>query len=167
MYSRLGMIPTSSADEGLELADGIKIFYCSRTHSQLIQFAHEVRRVKIPLAIDSEDVDSKDDLVEEIKHLSLGSRQNLCINPDVRKLEGSTAINERCLEMQQSKTKSEGCCSFLPNKENEPLIHSFRDHALAKVRDIEELASLGKKIGICPYYASRATVKPSEVSHPV
>ena len=39
----------------------------------------------------------------------------------------------------------------------------FRDHALAGIRDIEDLAKLGKKMGVCPYYASRAAIKPSEV----
>ena len=39
---------------------------------------------------------------EQVKHLSLGSRKNLCINPKVTKLNSATAINERCLEMQQS-----------------------------------------------------------------
>ncbi len=46
-------------------------------------------------------------------------------------------------------------------------MHDFRDHVLAKIRDIEELGVLGKKMGICPYYASRATIKPSEVILPV
>lgn len=42
-------------------------------------------------------------------------------------------------------------------------VREFRDHVLAQVRDIEELGELGKKVGICPYYASRPTIKPSEI----
>lgn len=40
---------------------------------------------------------------------------------------------------------------------------SFRDHSLASIRDIEELGFLGREIGICPYYASRSAIKPSEI----
>lgn len=40
----------------------------------------------------------------------------------------------------------------------------FRDHALATVKDIEDIGSVGKKVGICPYYASRSVIKHSEVS---
>ena len=101
-------------------------------------------------------------MAEEIKHLSLGSRKNLCVNKDVRRLHSTVAINERCLELQQSKT-AKARCSFLPNKENQTLVHQFRDYTLAKIRDIEDLGRLGEKLGICPYYASRATIKTSEV----
>jgi chromosome transmission fidelity protein 1 len=148
-------------NDDLEMGETTKIFYCSRTHSQLTQFAHEVRRVKIPLEIiDSSNTEKQ---LEAIKHLSLGSRKNLCINKDVQKLGSTTAINERCLELQQGKASNSKKCQYIPNKENETLVHQFRDHALAKIRDIEDLGELGKKVGICPYYASRATIKPSEV----
>lgn len=102
--------------------------------------------------------------VEELKHLTLGSRKNLCINPRVNSSGRSgTAINERCMELQQSGTKSEHKCAFLPNKDNQPLVNEFRDHSLATIRDIEELGALGKGIGICPYYATRSAIKPSEI----
>lgn len=35
----------------------------------------------------------------------------------------------------------------------------FRDHTLARVRDIEELAQLGSELETCPYYGSRQTVR--------
>ncbi|KAF9425369.1 ATP-dependent DNA helicase chl1 [Podila epigama] len=35
----------------------------------------------------------------------------------------------------------------------------FRDHALAHVRDIEELAALGTELETCPYYGGRHTVR--------
>jgi chromosome transmission fidelity protein 1 len=101
--------------------------------------------------------------LEEFKHLTLGSRKNLCINSSVSKLSSVTAINERCLELQQPNTPTDKKCSFVPNKENQPLVTSFRDHSLATIRDIEELGSLGHEIGICPYYASRSAIRPSEV----
>lgn len=145
----------------------VKIFYCSRTHSQLSQFAGELRRVGFPSSIpndpDSGGPDELSKLEERVKHLSLGSRKNLCINPKVRALENSTAINEKCLDLQQSGVAADKKCSFLPSKDDEALVLQFRDHALATVKDIEDIGKVGKEIGICPYYASRSVIKYSEV----
>ena len=153
--------------EDLLPIDDVKIYFCSRTHSQLAQFVQELRRVKLPEVSwlvekgTSEECKLEDKVV--VKHLPLGSRRNLCINPKVSRLSSLPAINERCLELQQPDTSQDHKCPFIPNNENETLVNDFRDHTLAKVRDIEDLGELGKKIGICPYYASRAAIKPSEV----
>ena len=169
LMQRLGLItePLPEQEEDLALTDEIKIFYCSRTHSQLSQFINELRRVKVTPGAGSGCAEEETSLIwpvaEEIKHLSLGSRKNLCINAKVSKLGSAAAINERCLELQQPKTPQALRCPFLPNKENETLVNDLRDHTLAKIRDIEDLGLLGKKLGICPYYASRSTIKPSEV----
>lgn len=104
-----------------------------------------------------------DKIHEQLKHLTLGSRKNLCINPKVNKLTSTTAINERCAELQQSSTPKEQKCPHIPNKDNNPLVTTFRDHALATIRDIEDMGALGKEISICPYYASRAAIKPAEI----
>ena len=156
----------SVENEELAPIDELKIFFCSRTHSQLTQFVQEVRRVKLPAPSWEKDKDDSEDS-SMVKHVPLGSRKNLCINPNVSRLGSVTAINERCLDLQQSGTPKVDKCPFLPNKENETLVNDFRDYTLAKVRDIEDLGSLGKKIGICPYYASRATIKPSQVGSTV
>lgn len=163
--------PVVSAEP--EPEDEVRIFYCSRTHSQLTQFAHELRRVKLPASIPIEEDfgpgeaprKPEDDLEEGMKHISLGSRKALCINHKVQALSNPTAINERCLDLQRPGTSSEQKCSFLPNKDNEALVNDFRDHTLAKIRDIEDIGKIGKKVGICPYYASRPVIKHSEVSY--
>jgi len=49
--------------------------------------------------------------------------------------------------------------SFLESGESGEKILQFRDHALARVRDIEELAELGSELETCPYYGSRQTVR--------
>ena len=69
-----------------------QIFYCSRTHSQLAQFVREVQK---SLFSDSTRV------------VSLGSRQNLCINEEVKSLKNINRINDRCLELQK---KDKGGC---------------------------------------------------------
>ena len=154
-------VKPSDEQGDLQPIDERKIYYCSRTHSQLTQFVNEVRRVKIPPAFGTNTASKT--LEEEIKHLSLGSRRNLCINQRVSNLGSAIAINERCLELQQSGVSPEHKCTFLPTKENQVLVNEFRDYTLAQIRDIEDLGKLGKRVGICPYYASRATIKPSEV----
>ncbi|KAL4907620.1 hypothetical protein BDW74DRAFT_166311 [Aspergillus multicolor] len=134
---------------------GVKIFYSSRTHSQLMQFVNELRRVTVPSSIPESLRQShreEEELEERIKHLSLGSRKNLCINPRVSALGNPTQPN----------TAAHLRCSFLPSKEDELKSTSFRDHALASVKDIEDLGRLGKRMGICPYYASRPVLSHSE-----
>ncbi|KAF7945493.1 hypothetical protein EAE96_010260 [Botrytis aclada] len=165
----IGLWRKGVEDEDEEPDDEMKIFYCSRTHSQLTQFINELRRVEFPPSIPPSNTPSKssdekkEPLHEHLKHLTLGSRKNLCINPKVNKLNSVTAINERCAELQQSSTPKDQKCPHLPNKDNRPLVNTFRDHTLATIRDIEDMGALGKEISICPYYASRAAIKPAEI----
>lgn len=150
-----------------ELIDETKVFFCSRTHSQLTQFVSELRRVQLPpvpwLAFMKHSSLASSPQQKTVKHLSLGSRKNLCINAKVANAGNPTVINERCLELQQPSTDENKKCSFLPNAENEVLVNEFRDHTLARILDIEDLSALGKSIGICPYYSTRASIKPSEI----
>ncbi len=170
LMSKLGMnTGDQHAQEELEPEDELKIFYCSRTHSQLSQFINELRRVKLPPSVpEGEDHvgsghDAMKEIQEDIKHLTLGSRKNLCINPKVSKLGNATAINEKCLELQQPGTPADLKCPCLPKKEGEATLNDFRDHTMAKIRDIEDMGVLGKTLGVCPYYASRPAIAASEV----
>ena len=98
LLKRLGhRFEGDTVEDDLELPEELKIFYSSRTHSQLTQFVNELRRIKPPPLLSPLGVV----LEEGVKHLSLGSRKNLCINERVKNLGSLTAINERCLELQQ------------------------------------------------------------------
>lgn len=164
--------PSADAAPDAEPDDDVKIFYCSRTHSQLTQFAHELRRVEMsfPSSVRPEAAPgSKDpipvgvDIEEGVKHLPLGSRMNLCINAKVSSLGNPTAINERCLDLQKPGVATDDKCPFIPSKDNETLVNKFRDHTLATVSDIEDIGKYGKDHGICAYYASRSVIEHSEV----
>ncbi|GAM85593.1 hypothetical protein ANO11243_036000 [Dothideomycetidae sp. 11243] len=161
----IGLGGKDEGDEDNETEDELKIFICSRTHSQLSQLVGELRRIKLPSSFPSQLSDDAHGqyLVEAVKQLSLGSRKNLCINEKVNRLGNVTRINERCLELQESKTPQEHRCVFMPGRDNQAATLDFKHYALAKVRDIEDLAELGKKIRICPYYASRPAIRPSEL----
>lgn len=158
----LGKIQPKQQTDSLEPQKGTKIFYCSRTHSQLTQLVGELRKVKLPPA-ESQDRQAASTVDEQIKHLSLGSRKHLCIHPDVSSLGSNTAINEKCLDLQKPDAPQDKRCSFLPSERNSHLKEDFQARALAKIRDIEELGELGRELKICPYYGSRSAADFSEV----
>ncbi|KTW27717.1 hypothetical protein T552_02157 [Pneumocystis carinii B80] len=138
-----------------EYPEETKIIYASRTHSQLTQFINELRRVSFPSTFE-------EDNIQPIKHITLASRKNLCINSKVLKLSDINSINEKCIELQKHETTEQGRCKYLP-KNDKTKIHNFRDHALANIRDIEDLVSLGQELEICPYYSSRTALKLAEI----
>lgn len=167
----LGKLEPKQQTQELEPERSTKIFYCSRTHSQLSQLVGELRKVRLnSLSLDTDEEprepgDAREsDVEEQIKHLSLGSRKHLCINPSVSSLGSATAINERCLELQKPDTHQDRRCQFLPSEKNSDIREDFQDRALANIRDIEELGNLGKELRICPYYGSRSAADFSEVS---
>ncbi|PNS21686.1 hypothetical protein CAC42_1540 [Sphaceloma murrayae] len=164
LLKRLGLAPAEGEAGAVDEDEELKIFICSRTHSQLSQLVGELHRVNIPSAFPVEDDESKVNYpIEQVKQLSLGSRKNLCINKRVANLPSVSQINEQCQELQDSKTPADRRCQYLPNKDNETLAIDFKHYALSRIRDIEDLAELGSKIGICPYYASRPAISPAEL----
>lgn len=136
------------------------IIFCSRTHSQLTQLVNELRKIKLPSAV----LDGE--LEEAIKHAALGSRKTLCINPKVSRLPSTIAINERCLELQKPGTPKDQQCEYFPAKhssDDQERVEIFRDNAIAQIQDIEDIANLGRRMKICPYYASRSAIPVAEV----
>ncbi|KAK4428096.1 ATP-dependent DNA helicase DDX11 [Sesamum alatum] len=148
-------------EEGLgeeEVEAQLKIYFCSRTHSQLSQFMKELRKTKF---------------ASELKVVCLGSRKNFCINEDVLKLGNATRINERCLELQKSKknevskmkklgagkrvrgSKSSSGCPMLRRRKIEELRNEIIQ---LEALDIEDLVQIGRNLGSCPYYGSRRMV---------
>ncbi|KNZ60144.1 hypothetical protein VP01_1604g5 [Puccinia sorghi] len=122
-----------------------QIYFTSRTHSQLNQFISEIRKTSFR---------------DKVRVITLGSRANLCINRSVRdKSKTLEAINEACMDLQ----KSEKRCPHLPAMDEQDRMNDFRDHALAQIHDIEELAELGKAQNCCPYYGSRKAVRRAQV----
>ncbi|MED6158296.1 hypothetical protein PIB30_031463 [Stylosanthes scabra] len=136
-----------------------KVYFCSRTHSQLSQFIKELKKTIF---------------ANEMTVVSLGSRKNLCINKDVLSLGNSARISERCLELQKKKkneatkvknirvgahTRRKKASSGCPMLRKHKLQHEFRNELSEQgPLDIEDLANLGKTLGTCPYYGSRSMV---------
>ncbi|CBI36138.3 unnamed protein product, partial [Vitis vinifera] len=151
-------------DDNEEDGEGLKIYFCSRTHSQLSQFVKELRKTIFG---------------NEMKVVCLGSRKISCINEEVLKLGNSTRINERCLELQQNKKKevsklknlgSEGrirrtkASSGCPMLRNHKLQKQFRSEISQEgALDIEDLVHLGRRMGTCPYYGSRSIIPAADL----
>ncbi|XP_032329030.1 ATP-dependent DNA helicase DDX11 isoform X2 [Camelus ferus] len=156
----------SGADEDeddLEEEHVTKIYYCSRTHSQLAQFVHEVQ--KSPFGKDT-------------RLVCLGSRQSLCVNEEVRGLGSVQLINDRCAEMQRSRRERNGIpeeeeaaaerrrqrrqratCPFYSHER----LQLLRDEVLLEVKDIEQLVTLGREARACPYYGSRLAIPAAQL----
>ncbi|XP_058046175.1 ATP-dependent DNA helicase DDX11 [Ahaetulla prasina] len=157
--NRLTGVDSDDDDDDLQEEHVAKIYYCSRTHSQLAQFIHEVQ--KSPFS-------------KETRLVSLGSRQNLCVNEEVRSLGLVQLINDRCMEMQKNKREkntgaetTEGkkrrvSRTVCPFNSYEPL-QLLRDEVLVEVKDIEQLVSLGKEMKACPYYGSRYAIPAAQL----
>ncbi|XP_068701537.1 ATP-dependent DNA helicase DDX11-like [Montipora foliosa] len=136
----------------------LKIFYCSRTHSQLAQFVREVQ---------------KSPFNDSTRVVSLGSRQNLCINDDVKRLKNINKINDRCLELQKKdkeKRTSDGekapkrkrllrGCPYYSYQQ----LQKFRDHVLVDIKDIEQLVLVGEELQACPYYGTRLAIPAAQL----
>ncbi|XP_050324811.1 ATP-dependent DNA helicase DDX11 [Bactrocera neohumeralis] len=127
----------------------IQVFFCSRTHSQLAQVVREVKRTPYG---------------RRIRCVSLASRQQLCINPQVKKLPNVSVINEKCLDMApKNKEGKENvgtkCCKY--RKVN--LMQNLSETALFNIMDIEELVTEGESINACPYYAAREAAKSAQL----
>ncbi|KAK8936340.1 DNA repair helicase UVH6 [Platanthera zijinensis] len=157
-------LDSSSSDDDADEEEEVspKVYFTSRTHSQLSQFVKEFRKTVF---------------ASEINLACLASRKNLCINPEVMKLGNANQMNERCLELQRSRHNSKikvqhddkkvqgrksSCGCPMLKKHNSR--KSFKD----KIRelgalDIEDLYQLGSKNGTCPYYGSRDMVRASDL----
>jgi chromosome transmission fidelity protein 1 len=137
---------------------GTKIFFTSRTHSQLSQFVGQLRLTSFPPVVQSAGLES-----ESVKEIPLSSRKQLCIHPKVSKLRDTTQQNDACHDMQ--KKESTRCEFLLTNNKLSDRVKStdFRNRALAQIRDIEDLADLGKEMNVCPYYESRKVIPSAEI----
>ncbi|XP_073538970.1 regulator of telomere elongation helicase 1 [Phyllobates terribilis] len=106
-----------------------KIIYASRTHSQLAQVISELKQTKY-----------------RPKVSVLGSREQLCIHPDVKKQEN----NHVKVHMCRSKVSTRSC-HYYNNVEEK----STEKDLTTPILDIEDLVKSGTKHRACPYYLSR------------
>nr|XP_039264154.1 regulator of telomere elongation helicase 1-like [Styela clava] len=129
-------VPEEEPEQSIPTAP--KIIYASRTHSQLAQVVKELKRTAY---------------AKDAKISILGSREQMCIHPEVSKQTNNTAMIHSC----RNKVNKH-LCHFYNNVENVRKAGSFTNEVL----DIEELVALGKKRSACPYYAAREQSKEAD-----
>ena len=119
------------------------IIYASRTHSQLSQVVRELRNTRY-----------------RPKHAVLGSRDQMCINPKVKKAASTASeVNHDCNKLGQERkcrfrNKLEGFVA--PSNESS-------SNVIQPVRDMEELLTMGNAHKICPFYYTRSLVEDAEL----
>lgn len=116
-----------------------KIIYSSRTHSQLTQAMQELKRSSY----------------RHVKASVLGSRDQMCIHPEVSK----ETNNMNKVHLCQLKVKSR-TCHFYNNVESKKDDRSVKGD---EILDIEDLVTVGKKLKCCPYYLSKELKQDADI----
>ncbi|XP_034556652.1 Fanconi anemia group J protein isoform X2 [Notolabrus celidotus] len=112
-----------------------KIFFGTRTHKQITQITHELRRTVYsgtPMTI-------------------LSSRDHTCVNPEVAP---HASRNERCKELLENKD-GRSCRYYHGVQRIRDQSSLQRVHGLNHAWDIEDLVSLGKRVRACSFFAAR------------
>lgn len=133
----------------------VKIFFSSRTHSQLSQFSHQLNMTEFETSLDN--------IPERIKFSPLASRKQLCIHPKISRLSNVSSINDACIDLQQN---SKNNCEYIPklhNTRSEELVKKFSDLSFTRIHDIEDLGKLGNNLKVCPYYSVRKGIDITEI----
>lgn len=115
-----------------------KIIYASRTHSQISQAIQELKRTAY----------------NHMKSAVIGSRDQLCIHPDLEKESNANKIQLCKLKV------SARVCHFHNRLDGQKDNPEFKQ---AQVLDIEDIVRIGKKLKCCPYYASKELMEDADI----
>lgn len=115
-------------------ADRPVVLYASKTHEQLSQVAHELRKLNAILGT-------------KARGTVLGSRKVLCINKEVvGKSPSSAQLRNRC-----KLAIKEGCPFYANRAKAVDKIEGAR----AGVFSVEDMVAFGRRECVCPYYAAK------------
>ncbi|XP_071521047.1 regulator of telomere elongation helicase 1 homolog [Panulirus ornatus] len=115
-----------------------KIIYSSRTHSQLSQAISELKRTSYSY----------------LRVAVLGSRDQMCVHPEVSKETNNNSKVHMCQMRVKAKT-----CYFnnqVEMKKDEPQLRQG-------VLDLEDLVKFGRKKSFCPYYMARELKQDADI----
>ncbi|KAI9221711.1 helicase C-terminal domain-containing protein [Blastocladiella britannica] len=123
--------PAAAADDSAKF----KIYYASRTHSQLTQVVKELKRAGYAA-----------------KTSVVGSREHLCVHPEVRAAPTRGAQSLLC----RQKTKARTCSHYVKYEQSNMKLPN-------EILDIEEIAQYAKTRAGCPYYVARNSLAAAEI----
>ncbi|KAJ1976120.1 hypothetical protein H4R34_004093 [Dimargaris verticillata] len=115
-----------------------KIYFGTRTHKQIAQVVKELRAnssYRPRMAI-------------------LSSRKHTCINKNANKAHD---VNERCRALREEKK------CHMAHRVNDLIKQVQKHRTMLRVWDIEDLVTLGRSTGGCPYYATRELAESAEI----
>ncbi|XP_054012113.1 Fanconi anemia group J protein homolog [Hylaeus anthracinus] len=118
-----------------------KIYYGTRTHKQIEQVIRELRKT----------------CYTHKKMTILSSREHTCIQ------ESTKNKTELCNDLLDP-AKHKGCPFY--NETNKKTLANFRAvkaHGLGPAWDIEDLVTIGKDIGVCPYFSARSLMEEADI----
>lgn len=118
-----------------------RIYFCSRTHSQLAQVVDELKNCP-PSYL--EPPDPSNPVATALQTCVLGSKPNYCVNPKVNRIPAQ--VDDKCQQLvQESK-----CPYFRKLKKTNDL-----RRATPPVWDIEDMLALAKRHRECAYFRAR------------
>ncbi|XP_054795605.1 LOW QUALITY PROTEIN: uncharacterized protein LOC129301061, partial [Prosopis cineraria] len=126
-------LPESGANKMQKKKAAPTIYYASRTHSQISQVIHELRKTayRVPMAV-------------------LASRKHYCTNKHILAKEN---IDEECKLLL--KDQAIGCPEF-KNAHKVKSHPSLQRGGCYEVHDIEDIVKVGQAVKGCSYYAARS-----------
>ncbi|XP_012254721.2 ATP-dependent DNA helicase DDX11 isoform X2 [Athalia rosae] len=145
---------SDESDEETDQYQNTKIYYCSRTHTQLSQFIGELKQSPYS---------------SNVRLVPLASRMSYCINKNVKRLKHSNLINEKCLQLQRKKSTAKDekslkkskvttSCPFLPGNQE-----ALKTQILGAIKDVEDVSRIAQELNTCAYYSSRNSVEDGQV----
>ncbi|KAM9318620.1 Fanconi anemia group J protein [Pholidichthys leucotaenia] len=139
--------PCASTKDDVKDKDGKKkipkIFFGTRTHKQITQIAHELKRT----------------LYSSVPMTILSSRDHTCINPGVAP---HADRNERCKDLLEAKD-GRSCRYYHGVQKMRDQLTLQHVHGLNTAWDIEDLVTLGKRLRSCSYYAARELLQGASI----
>ena len=118
-----------------------KVFYATRTHSQIAQVVSELARTSY-----------------KPRTVVLASREHYCVNKSARK---SGSVNEECRRLMDMSAGGDGRGCFYAGQAASKLASLAKSHQDAL--DIEDLVKLGTSKKGCPYFASKIMAESAEL----
>ncbi len=113
-----------------------KILYMSRTHAQLAQVIKELKKIS-------------EETRQSVRVVTIGSRDQLCINRDIKSKCSGTNLNRMCMQLRKNKEKEKKCPYYRGAKK------AFGELLGDKICNVEELRKLGEECGRCPYFGAK------------
>jgi len=134
---------TSKAQGGRKRAStrAPKIYYATRTHSQIAQIVSELARTSY-----------------KPQSVVLGSREHYCVNKSVNK---SGNVNEECKRLMDVSAGGDGRGCFYAGQAASKLASIAKNHP--DPLDIEDLMKMGVKKRGCPYFASKMMAESADI----